>query len=90
MPYAKFRPKSSMPSSVHLEDLKIDTRTLGVLKSFFGGRLLGGKRDIVDLMRTYRQYKVKERTPSGRVGKIVSHSQHGFLRSLVAVRGISY
>jgi hypothetical protein len=40
-----------MPSSVHLEDLKIDIRTLEVLKSFFAGGLLGGKRDVVDLMR---------------------------------------
>jgi len=40
-----------MPSSVHLEDLKIDTRTLEVLKSFFAGGLLGGKRRVFDVMR---------------------------------------
>jgi hypothetical protein len=40
-----------MPSSIHLEDFKIDTRNLEVLKSFFARGLLGGKRDVVDLMR---------------------------------------
>ena len=47
--------KISLPSSVHLEYLKIDTRTLEVLKSFFAGGVLrrggGLKRDVVDLMR---------------------------------------
>jgi len=41
----------NMLSSVHLEDVKINTRTLEVLKSFFAGELLGGKCHVFDLMR---------------------------------------
>jgi hypothetical protein len=70
-----------MPSSAHLEDVKINTRTLEVLKSFFAGNLLGGSVMYSILWGTYLHYKVKERKPAWRVGKIELQSQHGFLRS---------